>query len=103
MTLASMKTAPLPLIVLTELRLRVLASIHKGRFNPLTHCSPHLLGVIAPFSQLYYPARYSVWWYSMAQSILASLFATATTALCLPRRSITFLAQRDSRSVERSA
>lgn len=46
-----MKTAPLPLIVPTELGLRVLASLHKGRFNPLTHCSPRLLGG-APFSLL---------------------------------------------------
>ena len=62
MTLASMKTAPLPLIVRTELELRVLASIHKGRFNPVNSLlTAFAWGAFAPWVLLY-AARYSVWW-----------------------------------------
>ena len=57
-----MKTAPLPLIVRTELELRVLASIQKGRFNPVNSLlTAFAWGAFAPWVLLY-AARYSVWW-----------------------------------------
>ena len=58
----------------------------------------HCVDRVVPYLALHQLALNSVWWYNIDHMILAILLATATTALCLPRRSINCLAQRDMRS-----